>query len=49
LARYIEENYEGEGCYGAMGTDAAPEDSMALKLIVDKLIDDADPGPDTVQ
>jgi hypothetical protein len=37
LARFIEDNYEGDGCYGAMGTDFAEvcdgEDSGALALI----------------
>lgn len=37
LAQFIEDNYEGEGCYGALGTDCAEgragEDSAALKLI----------------
>jgi hypothetical protein len=44
LAQYIEDNYEGDGCCGAMGTDA-----RALRLIVDKLIVDADLNPDTLQ
>jgi hypothetical protein len=35
LARFIEDNYEGEGCYGALGTDASKtgDDSAALKLL----------------
>jgi hypothetical protein len=50
LAQYIEDNYEGDGCYGAMGTDAGClEDANALGLIVDKLIGDADLIPDTPQ
>lgn len=35
LARYIENNYEGEGCYGALGTDAfeTGDGSAALELL----------------
>ena len=35
LAQFIEDNYEGDGCYGASGTDCHEpgEDSSALKLI----------------
>ena len=35
LAQFIEDNYEGDGCYGALGTDCHEpgEDSSALKLI----------------
>ena len=35
LARFIEDNYEGEGCYGALGTGFRDpsEDSAAIKLL----------------
>jgi hypothetical protein len=36
LARFIEDNYEGDGCYGALGTDGCEpgeEDTEALKLL----------------
>ena len=35
LAQFIEDNYEGDGCYGALGTDCHDpgEDSPALELI----------------
>ena len=35
LARFIEDNYEGEGCYGALGTgfEDRSEDSAAIKLL----------------
>ncbi len=35
LAKFIEDNYEDDGCYGALGTDCREpgEDSAALKLI----------------
>ena len=35
LAQFIEDNYEGDGCYGALGTACheAGEDSAALRLI----------------
>jgi hypothetical protein len=35
LAQFIEDNYEGDGCYGALGTDCHEpgEHSSALKLI----------------
>jgi hypothetical protein len=50
LAQFIRDNDEDNGCYGAMGTDAGRlEDSNALRLIVDKLIGDADLNPDTLQ
>jgi hypothetical protein len=36
LAQLIEDSYENDGCYGALGTDCGnDEDSMALKLIRD--------------
>jgi hypothetical protein len=50
LASFLEDSGDGGGCYGAMGSDAEPlEDSQALRLIIDKLIGDADPTPDTLQ
>ena len=35
LAQFIEGNYEGEGCYGALGTgfNDPSEDSAAIKLL----------------
>jgi hypothetical protein len=33
LAQFIRDNYEGEGCYGALGTASPGGDSPALKLI----------------
>ena len=35
LAQFIEDNYEGDGCYGALGTNyhAPGEESAAIKLI----------------
>jgi hypothetical protein len=33
LAQFIRDNYEGEGCYGALGTAGLGGDSPALKLI----------------
>jgi hypothetical protein len=33
LAQFIRDNYEGEGCYGALGTSSPGGDSPALKLI----------------
>jgi hypothetical protein len=35
LAQFIEDNYEGEGCYGALGTGFKDpsEDSAAIKLL----------------
>jgi hypothetical protein len=35
LARFIENNYEGDGCYGALGTgfQDPSEDSAAIKLL----------------
>ena len=39
--RFIEDNYEGDGCYGAMGADIRHlEDSEALK----RPLHDLDPG-----
>jgi hypothetical protein len=50
LAQFIRDNDEDNGCYSAMGTDAGRlEDSTALKLIVDRLIGDADLSPNTLQ
>jgi hypothetical protein len=35
LAQFIEDNYEGDGCYGALGTgfEDPSEDSAAIKLL----------------
>jgi len=35
LAQFIEDNYEGEGCHGALGTgfNDPSEDSAAIKLL----------------
>ena len=33
LAQFIRDNYEGKGCYGALGTASPGGDSPALKLI----------------
>jgi hypothetical protein len=33
LAQFIRDNYEGEGCYGALWTAGSGEDSPMLKLI----------------
>ena len=35
LAQFIEDNYEGDGCYGAKGTgfDDSSKDSAAIKLL----------------
>jgi hypothetical protein len=35
LAQFIEDNYEGEGCYGTLGTGFRDpsEDSAAIKLL----------------
>jgi hypothetical protein len=50
LAGFLEDSGDGGGCYGSMGTDAERlKDSRALRLIVDKLIGDAEPTPNTVQ
>ena len=50
LAQYIEDSGDGGGCYGAMGTEAGRlEDSNALRLIVDKLIEDVEPTPGVLQ
>jgi hypothetical protein len=47
LAQFIEDNYEGDGCYGALGTDCREpgEDSAALKLIKNMGLSSLRPTP----
>jgi hypothetical protein len=47
LAQFIEDNYEGDGCYGALGTDCCKpgEDSAALKLIKNMGLSSLRPTP----